>query len=710
MDLDAVVAAMTGEAPWLRDEAVDDVVPDAGDVAAAATALPGDAGPVDLEALFAGADALDEEYAEAEAAGLVGPPVEMPVMAGRVAESLPPGPDLASWLTLAPVTELEDGALAGVAASFRRLASWASAGELTAVAQIASRSARADKAEVAPDGRPGNVTADAAGQVALALAMSPDGARAWAELGVTLSWRLAATGRALAAGEIDLPRARMIARMTAALDEEAARAVEAAVLGRAGWWSLGQLAAALRRAVIKADPNGAERRRQEAERRAMVALYPEDEGTATLAGYNLPGIDAAAAMARISALAKAMQAAGTRGRIDLVRAQVFLGLLLGTLPYIPPPADGVPPDGQPPPADEPPADEPPADESPADGPVADGKGAGGRGGGEQGDEPGSDPNTSAGLDARPDESWVRDEPEDLADIPDPPEDFAGVQDPSATDYLFTPDCDDDSIGPWPAVPAFLASGPGVGGPLNLTVPLTTLAGTTQSPGSLSRLGVVTAGQARQVAALAAQDPAAKWRIIVTTPAGQTIAVTHLPRSRAGPGPDPPTFRAGLTGQITLVVSTDDLCRDTESGPPGHDLADLKLADVLERAFTAAERAASQAAARAMADERAVGGCAHALASKAYRPPPRVSELVRARDGTCRHPTCRRPAALCDLDHVVPYHQGGLTCICNIGGECRRHHQLKQHPRWTLSEPAPGVFRWTTPTGRRYIAKPDPQPL
>jgi hypothetical protein len=709
MDLDAVVAAMTGEAPWLRDEAAGDAARDAGDLAAAASSLPGDAGPVDLEALFAGADALEEEYAEVEAAGLVGPPVEMPVMAGRVAESLPPGPDLASWLTLAPVTELEDGALAGVAASFRRMASWAAAGELAAVAQIASRSARADKAEVAPDGRPGNVTADAAGQVALALAMSPDGARAWAELGVTLSWRLAATGRALTAGEIDLPRARMIARMTAALDEEAAQAVEAAVLGRAGWWSLGQLAAALRRAVIKADPDGAERRRQEAERRAMVALYPEDEGTATLAGYNLPGIDAAAAMARISALAKAMQAAGTRGRIDLVRAQVFLGLLLGTLPYIPPPADG-------PPADGPPADGPPADGPAADGPAADGPAAGGWGDGEQGDDPGSDPNSIAGLDALPDELWIRDEPEDLADIPDPLEDFAGVQDPSAIDYLLTPDCDDGSIGPWPAVPAFLASGPGVGGPLNLTVPLATLAGITQSPGSLSRLGVVTAGQARQVAALAAQDPAAWWRIIVTTPAGQAIAVTHLPRSRAGPGPDPPSspdppsFRTGLTGQITLVVSTDDLCRDTEPGPPGHDLADLKLADVLERAFTAAERAASQAAERAMADERAAGGCAHGLASKAYRPPPRVSELVRARDGTCRHPTCRRPVALCDLDHVVPYHHGGLTCVCNIGGECRRHHQLKQHPRWTLTEPTPGVFRWTTPTGRRYTAKPDPQPL
>ena len=57
--------------------------------------------------------------------------------------------------------------------------------------------------------------------------------------------------------------------------------------------------------------------------------------TATLAGQNLPGIHAAAAMARITALARARKAAGTPGPIDLLRAQVYLGLLLGTLPAHP---------------------------------------------------------------------------------------------------------------------------------------------------------------------------------------------------------------------------------------------------------------------------------------------------------------------------------------------------------------------------------------
>src|SRR5262249_25513088 len=205
----------------------------------------------------------EAEYQEARAAGRVRE-IPLELVAGRIAETLPTGPGLAAWLGQASAPELEDGALAGIAASFHRMAAWAAAGGLAAGAQIASRPAKADsRAEVEADGRPGRVTSDAAGQVALALAMSHDGATSWADLAVTLTWRLPATAAALAAGKIDLARARMIARMTGPLDDAKARQVEAAVLGRAGWQTLGQLYAALRRAVLKADPEGAGRRREQ---------------------------------------------------------------------------------------------------------------------------------------------------------------------------------------------------------------------------------------------------------------------------------------------------------------------------------------------------------------------------------------------------------------------------------------------------------------
>jgi Domain of unknown function (DUF222) len=671
LDFGALVDAVSGPAPWLRGEDHH--------------AGPGGPAAEDPEAGQAA-------YLEAVDAGRAGS-MAAAVVAGRVAESLPTGPGLAGWLAQAPAPELEDGALAGVAASFRRLASWAAAGELAAVAQIASRSARSDRrAAVDESGRPDRVTGDAAGQVALALALSPDGAAGWTDLAVTLTWRLPATGAALAAGEIDLARARMIARLTGPLDDAKARQVEAAVLGRAGWQTLGQLYAALRRAVLTADPGGAGTRRERAERNAKVVLYPEDEGTASLGGYCLPGVQAAAAMARITALAKAMQAAGTGGKTDLVRAQVFLGLLLGTLPYIPP-APGSPP------GEEPPGDQPPGDQRPGDLP----------------DPPGDLPDPPGDL---------PDPPGDLPDCPPddlPPDDLPPDDDPA--DDL--PPDDGRPAGRWPGILPFLPAGPatlggaqplaGAGGAglLSLTVPLGTLAGTSAAPGDLSRLGVISAAQARQLAEIAAAHPATRWQVILTSPAGQALAVTAIPRSRS-PGQPAAGSSAGLVGRVRLIIRTDQLGTEpgaaahgpSPPGPAGVLPAGSPLASIAARAVTAARRAQAAESGRRRHDADA-GGCAHDLASPAYRPPPRIAALVTARDQTCRFGPCRRPASQCDLDHDVPYDQGGLTCPCNIGGKCRQHHQLKQHPRWTVTQPQPGTFCWTTPAGRTYTTRPDP---
>jgi hypothetical protein len=77
----------------------------------------------------------------------------------------------------------------------------------------------------------------------------------------------------------------------------------------------------------------------------------------------------------------------------------------------------------------------------------------------------------------------------------------------------------------------------------------------------------------------------------------------------------------------------------------------------------------------------------------------------ARDLTCRFPFCGQPAWRGDLDHTQPWDSGGLTCSCNLGGLCRHHHQLKQHPRWYLAQARPGTFQWITPAGRAYVRGP-----
>ncbi len=44
----------------------------------------------------------------------------------------------------------------------------------------------------------------------------------------------------------------------------------------------------------------------------------------------------------------------------------------------------------------------------------------------------------------------------------------------------------------------------------------------------------------------------------------------------------------------------------------------------------------------------------------YTPSAKLAEFVRCRDLTCRAPGCDRPATHCDLDHTIPYAQGGAT--------------------------------------------------
>jgi hypothetical protein len=296
------------------------------------------------------------------------------------------------------------------------------------------------------------------------------------DLAVSLTRRLPGTLAALGEGTIDLNRARLIDQYTSSLGAGLARTVERWVLVRAEHQTTGQLRASLQRAVLAADPAAAERRRQEAQRRAWVALFGDHDGTASLSGRCLPAAQAAAAWARICAMAKAMEAAGAGGGMDLLRAQVFVGLLLGTLPLIPP-SDGGPEDAGPGvggrdkgPDDDGPDDGGPGDDGPADsGPDGDGPGSG-----------------AADMD-----------PHDRASRP---ADRAG-EDPSAWPPLPLPGA---TPTPGCARPARASpvgtqdrrgppGSPPLAGRAVLCVPWRTLAGWSSEPGELSRIGPVTAG-------------------------------------------------------------------------------------------------------------------------------------------------------------------------------------------------------------------------
>ncbi|HEX3920829.1 MAG TPA: HNH endonuclease signature motif containing protein, partial [Streptosporangiaceae bacterium] len=424
------------------------------------------------------------------------------------------------------------------------------------------------------------------------------------------------------------------------------------------------------------------------------------------------------------------------------------------LPPIPP-AEGAPPGDRPGgPGD---GDPGPGHPGPDDGgPGAPGPDDGGRGQ----DRPGGGPAGGGPWDDRP---APRDEDA-------PPDD--GLDDLAGQDGLsWDPAEEDDDpagTGPapqWPALgvipPALRAAarqpagrkpaadGPADGRPvpglLDVTLPWVTWAGTGNRPGTLGRIGPITPVQARQLARAAETDPAAHWRIIVTSTAGQAIAVTRIRRrttnhrkntnhgnntdhrTRSGPAPPyrtgppgngppgtGPPAGTGLVGRITLTISEDTLAQygmptTGQPVPGGIEGAGPPPSPAAAAALRAAARALDRARAREESD-RAAGGCAHGDESGAYRPPPRLREFVIARDVTCRNPACRQPAWRADLDHTIAYDRSGRTCRCNLGGACRRDHQLKQHPRWKLEQTQPGEFTWTTPAGRKYTTTPDTHPV
>jgi hypothetical protein len=246
------------------------------------------------------------------------------------------------------------------------------------------------------------------------------------------------------------------------------------------------------------------------------------------------------------------------------------------------------------------------------------------------------------------------------------------------------------------------------GMLDLTLSWATFAGSASAPGNLGRIGPVTAAQARALAATACTAPDTRWRVILTDSHGRalkTAVVTRRAATRAtrSPAQDPGASsgpmlplagpHASITGRVSVTIPVAALGQ----------ISAAELAGTSTRAaiLRAAAKAAAKIRRQAAADQHADGDCAHTTASPAYRPPLTIRDFIEARDQTCRFPGCRQPAWRGDLDHTTPFHCGGLTCPCNLGPLCRRHHQLKQQQHWALTQATPGIFRWKTSAGRSY---------
>ena len=163
----------------------------------------------------------------------------------------------------------------------------------------------------------------------------------------------------------------------------------------------------------------------------------------------------------------------------------------------------------------------------------------------------------------------------------------------------------------------------------------------------------------------------------------------------------------MLGRITVTLPVMLL-----DEPPPTALAELKAnpgSDTSPELVTALLAIVKVAAAAVREVGRDHGvACTHADAVPGYRVPGRMRDFIEVRDQDCGFPICRRPASRCDLDHTVPYDQGGLTCPCNISGGCRHDHRMKGSTAWRLGQPRPGTLIWTAPSGLSWTVTPEPR--
>ena len=211
-------------------------------------------------------------------------------------------------------------------------------------------------------------------------------------------------------------------------------------------------------------------------------------------------------------------------------------------------------------------------------------------------------------------------------------------------------------GPGPAPRPGPGAGPSVAALVTLTIPWATYQGRSETPGEVGGFGLLDGDDARDLAAAAARHPRTRWCVTALNPDGTAAAHACLPGRHPPPGTGPPPR---LTTPLIPVAR---------------------------------------------------GPCDHAHAEIGYHPSRKLQHLIRARSATCTAPGCRRPAASCDLDHTVPWDQGGITCECALAPLCRHHHRCKQAEGWRLEQPEPGVLVWRTPSGRSYITTPSEYPI
>jgi hypothetical protein len=604
----------------------------------------------------------------------------------------------------------DDEAL-GLLGRWKAAESWAAARKLGVVREMIRRRAVPEKG-MASAGLPWEWERELEHEVAAQLRVSLVAAGKLLHLAWSLEARLPRIGKALADGRLDPGQAKMIVAETDALPDEKATAAEELILaGLDDCHTWAELLRLVQRAVCTVDPDGARRRREEAERQsARVRLWRESSGACALAGHALPTDEALAAYAHVEARAQHYRQHGIKEYIDLLRVMAYLDLLNGVPAHdritqwtsettakaatanagAATPAPGA---GGSTPAPEPAA--------PAPGRTPPGPGGTGTPDAAKSEDPQADRHPGTG--ASPTSPGDTD-PGDTCPAAGFPADAgpAGTDPRNGSSGIGSPDSAGDA-----------RSGAELRARVNLTIPMGTATGHHDRPGEAWELGALDPALARQLLAAAARSPGSEFCVTVTDQDGHAVghgccrpakpAKTAWPAKSgtqpagpAPPGPAPPADRATFTprdGRPHPGWHSGSRSGCHSVGPPGGLGSWTLTLPGTGTPFTVDLKPVPTHA------------CDHAYQSAGHDPSDWLRHVVQVRDGKCSFPACGRHARESDFEHATPHQDGGKTCACNCHACSRACHQVKQRPGWSVTSPRPGWHQWMTPSGRTYTQGP-----
>lgn len=647
--------------------------------------------------------------------------MHQPVTAPEDLADHPPGPQLCTLLAGIDPAQVANHDTVDLLRAWRRLRSFADAGELAVMAEVGRCDLDAAPDSVARLDRP---APNGYVEIAAALTLTENAAARELGLAETLVWRLPTVHAALRAGKIDRAKAWVFADHLG--DEELTDAqitrVLAALLPQAPGLTTGQLRARLQRMIIAIDPEAARRRYQAALRERRVVCYLDRDGTATLSATGLDPAAAQAACERIDSLARAVREAGHPATLSHLRADLYTALLDGSVHALSNDqiiavmlARAAHHDcaGQGGDHDDAAAPAPTGAGGHDDG-ADHGSDAGDRehAANDKGTGTGAYTGTGTGTGTGSDDAGTADAGTSDAGTGDRDSDSGAGGTGAGGTGTDNTGLDTDTGGSSTRTGGTGTSGTstddtgaddtgtdtGIGGRglvpapseraragLEIRIRLSTLLGRDEQPAELAGLGPILAEPARDAVA---RHRHARWRFAVTDPAGDLVLAGG---TRRRPAPHVAANRAPVPqsagGVVELQVPAALLAELAADPPAGWEAVIADLAAQYGRRDQL----------RAALDQQPCTRFPH----------PALRRHVEIRDRTCRFPGCRRPARKSQQDHTVEHQHGGRSVEDNLGPLCVLHHALKSAGHWRLHQPAPGTFCWSSPLGHGYTTRGEP---